>query len=369
MSNDITNIANWKDKYSFLSKVLKAYDEFDSIGDIYTNQHKYLPVCELIMSRISGNVMNHKNFCMKLLRNLGHYDADTNFFNPSYARCNILYNWIYNTIENSETANELIIKCFQDYIYIMSSLPSQYKCSYDAFNSLYLEPRKITILKIFDDNIGDIIDKLNEEHSSTHSPSKEFVCECVKIYRNIYNSYCAIRYPKEGKAKSTCDMLTTLKNIYDSYLLRDAALKNKIPSLDADDNEFSNKCISQAKGLEAVAFSPGHSESFSQTREASGRNRASFTPLAQDSDENTGGSMSPSVSTALGTVAGASSILALLYKFTPGRRWIHSGFGRQSGRIDNNLYAEGPNELLFQGYESEDMSSYNARYNIGYGSA
>ncbi|SCO72990.1 VIR protein [Plasmodium vivax] len=362
MSNDITSIANWKDKYSFLNNVLKAYDEFDSNGDIYTKQYKYLPVCKLIMSKLTGNMKNHEEFCMKLIRNLGHYDMYTNFYNPSHDRCHILYNWIYNTIESTETPNELINKCFEDYTDQISKMGKPSKCSYDAFNSLYLEPRKITILKIFDDNIRDIIDKLNEEHSSTDSPSKKFVCECVKIYRNIYNSYCAIRYPKEGKAKSTCDMLTTLKNIYDSYLLRDEALKNKIPSLDADDNEYSNKCISQAKGLEAAAFSPGRLESSSQTREVSGRNRASFTPLAQDSDENTGGSMSPTVSTALGTVAGASSLLALLYKFTPAKRLVHSGFGGNRRRISNNLYAEGPSELLFDGMEHNDFNSYTIGY-------
>ncbi|SCO65492.1 Plasmodium vivax Vir protein, putative [Plasmodium vivax] len=142
-----------------------------------------------------------------------------------------------------------------------------------------------------------------------------------------------------------------------------------MPSLDADENEYSYKCISKAKGLESVAVSPGCVEAFSQSREVSGINTDSFTPSAQDPDENTGRSMSSTLSTAIGTMAGASSVLALLYKFSPGGNWIRSGFRGSRGRINDNLYVDRENYLFFNELQGENISSYDTRYNIGYGSS
>ncbi|CAG9474586.1 unnamed protein product [Plasmodium vivax] len=157
--------------------------------------------------------------------------------------------------------------------------------------------------------------------------------------------------------------------MYDYYFLRDEVLKNKIPSLDADDNEYSNKCKSKATGLESVTVSPRRVEAFSQTREVSGRNTDSFTPSAQDPDVNTGRSISSTVSTAVGTMAGASSVLALLYKFSPGGNWIRSGFRGSRGRINDNLYVDRENDLFFNELQGENISSYDTRYNVGYGTS
>ncbi|SCO65456.1 Plasmodium vivax Vir protein, putative [Plasmodium vivax] len=91
-------------------------------------------------------------------------------------------------------------------------------------------------------------------------------------------------------------------------------------------------------------------------------------PSKEDDVENQVSPMSSTVSTAVGTVAGASSVLALLYKFSPARRWVHSGIQGNTGRMNSNFYEDGPTDLLFDGVQGEDMSSYNTRYNIGYGS-
>ncbi|SCO65475.1 hypothetical protein PVT01_030029000 [Plasmodium vivax] len=221
---------------------------------------------------------------------------------------------------------------------------------------------EMTILDIFNDNVQNIKTILMGKYDTGEFSPQNFVCEFVKIYKNIHSTYCATSDQREGKEKITCEKLKALKITYDNYLLRDEVLKNKIPSLDANDNEYSNKCKSKAKGLEAVTVSPGRLEIFSQSREVSGGNTASFTLSAQDPDENRGGSMSPTVSTALGTVAGASSILALLYKFTPGRKWIHSGLRGGRGRTGSNLYGDVPNELLFDGMEHNGFNSYNIGY-------
>ncbi|KMZ96123.1 hypothetical protein PVNG_06266 [Plasmodium vivax North Korean] len=228
--------------YSFLSKVLTAYDEFNSNIDIYAEQNKYLSVCKLIMPRLSENEKNQENFCTKLIRNLGHYDVGTSFFDPSFDRCNILYNWIYNTIENSQIPNELINKCFEDYSDQINNMKRTPKCSYDLFISTYLEPRKITILKIFDDNIRHIIDKLNEEHSSTDSPSQKYVCECVKIYKEVEKDHCTNVIGTDNKHVKTCQMLKDFKTSYMQYIYYNRNKKYNVPSLENFEDEYKSIC-------------------------------------------------------------------------------------------------------------------------------
>ncbi|VUZ99395.1 PIR protein [Plasmodium vivax] len=347
--------------YSFLKEIWKVYDEFDNTVEGDAHYYKYEGVCQPIVNNYGDEQANDKNFCMKLVRNLGYHYSDPKYYKPNRDRCHILYNWIYNKKNNYKNPNEIITNCFDDYIKIMRHVKANNICSYDLYKSVYEDPMKMTILDIFNDNVKNIKTILMDKYDTGEFSPQNFVCEFVKIYKNIHNTYCATTDQREGKAKITCEKLKELKITYDNYLLRDEVIKNKIPSLD-NDNEYSNKCKSKTKELKAVTLNPGGVETFPQSREDSGRNIGSFTPSAQDPDENTGGSMSRTVSTALGTVAGASSILTLLYKFTPGRNWIHSGIRGSRGRINSNIYSEEPNQLLFNGMEHNDFNSYNIGY-------
>ncbi|CAG9474603.1 unnamed protein product [Plasmodium vivax] len=361
MPEYITDVAKWKN-YTFLNEILNVYDEFNKTTEGDNDKKFYIGFCEPVTKDYGDEKDMHKDFCMKLVRNLGYYNLNTKYHNPKSYRCHILYNWIYNKKKNYKYSDDIITKCFADYIHVMSHDPFKHICYYESYNNVYDDPIKITILDIFNDNVKNIIPLLMGKYDTDEFSPQKFVCEFVKIYKYIHNTYCANTDQREGKENITCAKLKALKTTYDNYLLRNAAIKNKIPSLEANDNEYSNKCISQAKGLEAIAFSPGHLVTFSQKRKGSGRYTASSAPSTQDTDEYTGGSMSPTVSTALGTVAGASSLLALLYKFSPGGNWIRSGFRGGRGRISSNVYAEGPSELLFDGMEHNDFNSYSIGY-------
>ncbi|KMZ77030.1 hypothetical protein PVIIG_05227 [Plasmodium vivax India VII] len=316
MSKDITNISNWKDNYPFLKNVSEVYDKFNNNEYVDTSSNSYDALCHAIINNVNGNVEKHKDICMKLMRNLGHYDAKTSFFNPSFYRCNILYNWIYNTIENSETTNKLIIKCFDDYISTMRSTVQYYNCTYDLFNSTYLEPRKITILNIFDNNIPDIIVKLNGEYNLNDSPSQNFVCECVNIYKEMYRNYCNDQSPRDTKHNKTCDRLNTFQKSYMEYIYNIVVKKDNIPSLEDVENEYMRKCQkNQPMPVLASSEDEGASESEQLTKTVRGNLDASR--LSESINDGVrDNSLSPTMSTALGTVAGASSLLALLYKVT-----------------------------------------------------
>ncbi|SCA83601.1 hypothetical protein PVT01_000064800 [Plasmodium vivax] len=81
-----------------------------------------------------------------------------------------------------------------------------------------------------------------------------------------------------------------------------------------------------------------------------------------DKNDNPDSSISLTVQRTLGTAAGMSSLLAVLYKFTPGRKWLHSRIGGSMGKIHANFYTDGPKELLFDGMEHNDFNSYSIGY-------
>ncbi|SCA81820.1 Plasmodium vivax Vir protein, putative [Plasmodium vivax] len=156
----------------------------------------------------------------------------------------------------------------------------------------------------------------------------------------------------------TCEQLDSFARSY-QILYIDESVRDKIPSLEYEKPVNLHGCESD----ESLRGRP--------STDTYPKEKPVETPQAPQFNENndSSNSMSPTVSTALGTLAGASSLLALLYKFSPGRNWIRSGFRGGTERISSNLYAEQPNEVFYDGFEGDAMSSYNPTYNVGYGSA
>ncbi|KMZ96125.1 hypothetical protein PVNG_02133 [Plasmodium vivax North Korean] len=281
----------------------------------------YHTFCDLAMKKYTENIQEQSTFCLKLIRNLGCYPLVNNqYFDPKNDRCKILHYWIYNSVKNKQISNNLISDCFGDYKDHMNSISMTPNCPYHPYDDMYEEPMNMIILDIFQSNIHIIIDIVTRENYPTYLSVQQYICECVKIYKEMYNRYCPKVDAHNKKRNVTCDMLNTFKDTYKSFLSATQHKKYKIPSLDKVEADYLNI------------------------------------------------PMSSTVSTAVGTVAGASSILALLYKFSPARRWVHSGIKGNRGRISSNLYEDVPNELLYDGFQGEDVSSYNTRYNIGYGS-
>ncbi|KMZ99328.1 hypothetical protein PVNG_02211 [Plasmodium vivax North Korean] len=306
--------------YPFLKNVWTTYKNFDNIRE--DEKRKYAFICDsYILNRLTRIKSSYREFCIKLIRNLGHYDVNSIFFNPSHDDCNILYNWIYNRIENPETANELIVKCFDDYINLMKPVPGKHKCSYDLFNSTYLEPRKITILKIFDSSMSDIIVKLNEKYSSTDIPSQNFVCECVKIYKELKKDHCT-EASRTDKHVQTCEMLESFKKSYMQVFYNFLVKTDNIPSLDDVEKEYLEKCTTNRGILKIRSSRDNEQAGLPQSASVGGEESTEvqgpyeFSTSSTVGVEKPGNPISSTVSTTIGTVAGASSILALLYKVT-----------------------------------------------------
>ncbi|SCO72979.1 VIR protein [Plasmodium vivax] len=263
--------------------------------------------------------------------------------------------------------DDIIKRCFDDYNFQIKGITKTYKCSYDLYKNMYIDQMKLNILDLFDNNINIIRQILIDPDDSNKTHCQKFVCECVKIYKNVYKSYCNDTIPENDKSKGTCGKLNTLKTIYNYYFFQNVDLKDKVPTLDGNEEEFGAMCKADEQLSATVVAAPELSRLSHSDKNRGEKLHQSF-PSKEDDGENQSSRMSSTVSTALGTVAGASSILALLYKFSPARKLVHSGIQGNKGRMNSNFYEDGPRDLLFDGVQGEDMSSYNPTYNVGYGS-
>ncbi|CAI7720789.1 PIR protein [Plasmodium vivax] len=356
MSYSKKDIEEWKKEYPLLKDIWTAYDYFDK--DIDNDQYKknYINICGYFINPWKGENEKHENFCMKLVRNLGHHSGNNDFLKYKSGRCKNLNNWAYNSMKKDSIPEDLLTRCFEEYKGIVEDMKQTPTCFYYEYDKKYKEPLKIIMLNIFASNI-DIIKKILEgKIDPVHCSCQKFIKDVVSIYKYMKKTYCS-NHIDIGNS-NTCQELASFERSY-QFLSNFASLRDKIPSLEYE------------KDINLLGCESGESLRGTESSETYPKKTPAETPLAPKLNENNDSNnpMSPTVSTALGTVAGASSLLALLYKFSPGRNWIRSGFRGGTGKISSNLYADQPNEVFYDGFEGEVMSSYNPTYNVGYGSA
>ncbi|KMZ76837.1 hypothetical protein PVIIG_05409 [Plasmodium vivax India VII] len=253
--------------------------------------------------------MEQHNFCMKLLRNLGVFLEEHYPLNFTHDRCNSLNYWIYNSIKKHNIEDNLIEQCFDDYFSVMKHAPGMVKCDYHSYDKIYEDPIIAIMLNIFKTYIGDIKNALMNRGASTHMRALKFVCDCVKIYKNEKFKYCSNINPSDPKNQKNCDEFSAFKSAYTLYLYGQSGLVKDISSLDDIDKEYSKMC-GQFEGTTVNAIAPVVSPSGDDNEDT-----AHETSLPKSVNvETRDNPISSTVSTSLGAVAGASSVLALLYK-------------------------------------------------------
>ncbi|GAB69874.1 hypothetical protein PCYB_006230 [Plasmodium cynomolgi strain B] len=240
----------------------------------------YAKVCKQIVSNYDNLEDSHKEFCKKLVRNLGCYNFGNKYNDPSHEHCHILYNWIYNKKEEYKNLDEIITKCFNNCIDLKDRIKDKLKCSYDLYNNFYKDPMKMTILDIFNNNMESIIRKLIDEYDNDDSPARNFVCEYANIYNEMYENYCNNEKKSDTYHQDTCNMLNSFRYSYMQFFYNNNNIvkKYKIPSLFNLENEYSYKCTSSPKTLERVTLSQGNKETSSPSNNDHSRNTDAFTP-------------------------------------------------------------------------------------------
>ncbi|KMZ89781.1 hypothetical protein PVMG_04611 [Plasmodium vivax Mauritania I] len=268
---------------------------------------------------------------MKLFRNLKFYAHFTNHFQPTQERCDILYNWIKNAVRDDKIKENIIDKCFEEYDTAKEFMNDHIKCSYKSNNEGFEKPMNIILLNIFNNNIQIIKDTLIGRNASNKLSCQKFVCEAVKIYKDMYDTYCLNKKHVSGKLEKTCLKLSQFEKSYNIFHGDLGILKYYIPSLNDSVTEISTKCSSDEKmkllafgGVEIPEYTSvdgmttrrGNSDDSSQ-RDLSGSPEVGGYPSGVDLSTpygNGDNSMKKTITTTVGTVAGASSLLAFLYR-------------------------------------------------------
>ncbi|VUZ99422.1 PIR protein [Plasmodium vivax] len=362
MSDDILDIANWKIDYSFLKNVSDLYDKYNSneYDDAYRNL--YAGLCDTIIKNSKGDVEKHKDICMKLMRNLGYFSVDPNVYQLTRDHCNVLYNWIYNLINKNKITDNVINKCFEVYYDVRNVKENDKQCDYYRDIIIY-DPIKITLLDIFNDNTPTIKDTLINQYKSSSTPCRKFVCKCVQIYKQMNDTYCSI--PENiKKHESTCLKLSLFKDSYDTFRNIIGPLNSYIPSLDNIDDELLVKCPLEKQNKVLTPKRAENSDSISgieKSTTARDQDRT-FTDASPSPHELVDSSMKKNITTTVGALAGASSVLALLYRFTPAGRLVNPRLRRIGGRTNNNFFSNGESELLFDEFAQGNINSYNIGY-------
>ncbi|KMZ88577.1 hypothetical protein PVBG_04786 [Plasmodium vivax Brazil I] len=284
MSPNSLNIEQMKNDYPFLKKLWDLYDSFDNPvkGDY---EGVYDRICNLATTGLNNDKGTYNDICMKLIRNLDPYCKGGKKCISDSHRCINVNNWLYNTIEKKYLNN----KSFIDRIFELSrnirSGINNLGCYYYSYDTQYHEPINIIYLKMFDDNIDAIKSSLENESEPNYSSAKRYLCKFVQIYKQMYISYCSGTQAKTDKEDRTCGELNTLSRSYSMFHSSNTKISPKIPSLEATDNDLLDICpsIQAEHSLQASVY--GHS-----------------------------GSSTSKIPATIGTMAGVSSVFALLYK-------------------------------------------------------
>ncbi|KMZ77093.1 hypothetical protein PVIIG_06090 [Plasmodium vivax India VII] len=337
------------------NKVWDTYNEFDNPVEHDENKHWYDTFCDPFMKELGDDDKEHKNFCLKLIRNLGHYSKDFKFlkFKPEY--CTNLNNWVYNSIKKYSIPKEIITGCYNDYKRFTVMTNNISICSYYSYEDIYEEPLNIIILNIFESNMHIIQNALDGRYDSIFLPLRMYICECIEIYKKMYKKYCPKMDTDSEKKKSTCDILESIKTTYNSFISGKSYQNNKMPSLENDTEEYFAMC---------PQYNPSSKLTLKENRRLPVLGSLTEVKVEGTDDESSYvGHMNyqtdglPSLSEDNGE-----------NQFSPARRLVHSGIQGNRGRMNSNFYEDGPTDLLFDGVQGEDMSSYTPSYNIGYGS-
>ncbi|KMZ99271.1 hypothetical protein PVNG_02154 [Plasmodium vivax North Korean] len=245
----------------------------------------YDATCKVAFGRGSSNYAKYKDFCMNLMRNLGAYSSDQKLCNSKAERCKTLNNWLYYVIIDQKVPTDIISIIFNKSKEIIDESCNTYLCGF-SYDEKIKEPKKIIKLLNLIDNVNIFYNAMIDRTKSDYCFCEKYIYECVDIYKNMSNLYCSKDADRLNNNKSTCDILTAFKDAYISYLYTKEGMSNKIPSLTDDNTMNLVKCESKEQKQEFQAVEGSQPSS----------------------------SKSLSTQTIVGTMAGASSVLALLYK-------------------------------------------------------
>ncbi|VUZ99423.1 PIR protein [Plasmodium vivax] len=361
MSNDIKDIAYWKEKYPFLNNMVTAYDEFNSaVIDDSSTIESHMRLLKLW----EWDVENHKDVFKKISRNLSLFlKKDTKISKEDY--CRFLYQWIYHT-QKKYDINKYYISVFYQAVHDSIMSAGEIKsCPFYSYDKDYENSINIIKLQNFYNNIDTIAEvlmnkSLPQEKDSHYCYALRYANECVKIYRNMHERFCSGNKYSITKNQKTCSELGTFSSIYTNYLYNEGDINTKIPNLTSSENEKHFLCPSdELPTTEELKQGAGPALGMG-TESGPGHSSVSVGVEQQNN------AIKLNSTAVVGTMAGIPPFLALIYKFTPVGTLFRSK-NKKSINAFNHLDEEIERELIYRRLENGTINSSPQKYNVAYG--
>ncbi|KMZ76635.1 hypothetical protein PVIIG_06402 [Plasmodium vivax India VII] len=218
MTGKILDIEKWKTQYPFLNEVWTFYNELDKTLN-ETDNGAYSQGCSTLRIYENVRINEQKNTCTRLFKNtflLSNRDYRTDDFNKY---CDILYIWLYFEIQKYNLNAQIINQIFQGSINAAQKKSrTKFSCPYFSYNEKLEEPEKLIKLRIFQYNTSTIKNILNNINHPDNCSCLEYVYECINIYYDMNNKFCAKPEDINITYKGTCDILKNFNSNYSSYI-------------------------------------------------------------------------------------------------------------------------------------------------------
>ncbi|GAB69865.1 hypothetical protein PCYB_006140 [Plasmodium cynomolgi strain B] len=232
-------------QYPFLNEVWETYKKFDEDVESGLTSININGVCDNILQKKNyASNDNNKEFCRKLVRNLGCYNYDYEYYHQHKDRCTILYYWVYKTAKEKNIDINLINDIFNNSYSKTCTYNRIAKCYYYAYYDQFEEPVNMIFLDIFQKYMNIVRDNLYKPNDKNNANLINYICKCAYIYKKTNEQYCVNNHADENKRINTCSMLSTFQQTFDTFLTGERYKSYFIPFLDDIGNiNNSDKCI------------------------------------------------------------------------------------------------------------------------------
>ncbi|SCO65473.1 hypothetical protein PVT01_030028800, partial [Plasmodium vivax] len=279
--------------YPFLKEIWKSYT-FEEDPKETDDKINLFSICNEHSMYKHEPSEKEKYACRKLLKNWKLLRSIQRSSSDQNEWCKNINNWLYYEINpyilNDDNIHSILGKAQRIFSYMLN----EKYCSFTPLNVNH-QPKELNKLRIFNENISTFNEILGKKSFDNYCSCINFVKDCINIYKNIKTKHCSTTIGVNDQR--TCEIVNTFDIYYRGYLNNDIKIQEKLPDLSSttDINVNIEKCMSQSNAKE-VGFAQG--------------DRSDSSILSTTPAETAG----KTVPTAIGTIAGVSSVLALLYK-------------------------------------------------------
>ncbi|GAB69767.1 hypothetical protein PCYB_005160 [Plasmodium cynomolgi strain B] len=280
----------------FLKNVWNKY-KLDN-DDYGKDGPQLLQLCSSFHNSIDRSLTIKIDICMQFLRNLKEL-YNSNITSGFLKHCDNINYWLYYAIKDYNIPYKDIESFFDVSNKIIKKTNEKPDCTnLDLYNNLN-ETENYVMLQMFNNNIDYIHDILTKKNYSEICFCKKFINACVSLYKSIHGAYSSGCSGMKTNKLLTCLAVNSFKDIYEKKRSNEWKEYNlpKLSSTTAIDINIE-ECALQTKAEELRLDKGDQSDS-----------SILFPVSTTQSDPG-----EKALSTTLGTIAGVSSVLALLYK-------------------------------------------------------